>query len=455
METPTGRHHRLSAAIALAFMVGLPALGLGQTVMVSRRLVRFDGRPAAGAKVRLLDDYGTNTKKTDQEVVADADGSFSVEVSDAGIWSGHLIVTADGCAATCEVAVSGTRKSDSDVSALRLGAPFAIEGRTVDADGRPLAGATVSLVWAQLEGWNATPFNSVTTARTTTPGLVAHSDAEGRWSMPGVDFVMREKEIPARVTFEAAADGPPPRASKLDLKLDGSSGAAPRKHIPLDFKLTPPVRVAGKVVNSVTGEPVADAGLYRGIVFTTLPGSSALTDATGAFELRIPGPVTGLWFDVYDHKTRGDDPTSGNRFASARVSTASREQAASDWPDANDLAIRVRPMVAVSGTVQDADGKPPHEPLELTSKGEDRIDARWNQVNTGMFGSEIASDGSFDSKLPVGSITLGVCRPPQSMGSMIEVGAAPRHYRLQQEAEIPPGGMSGLLLRASRIDDSK
>jgi hypothetical protein len=432
-------HFHFRAAISLGFVIGLSFLGHSEVVTVSRRLIRFDGKPATGAKVRVLSDPGTGNKKTDLEVIADADGILSFDVTqEKSLWVGHIIVRAEGCAITCEVAVTGRPKNQPWTPVLRLGAPFNIEGRTEDAKGRPVAEAKVSLIWAQAKHWNATTFNSTTTDLTTTPELIAHSTTNGTWSMLGIDFLESQDPIEASAVFEAVADKPL-RASKLDLQLAPQPGTEPRKNIFLNFRLAPLIRVAGKVVNSVTGKAVAGAYLERGVLFTTLAGSSALTDEAGRFELRIPGPLWGIWFQVYR-----------DGFASTTVKTASRKQATSDWPETNDLVLRVRPMVAVSGTLRDENGKPPDEPLELYANYEERIDAEWDQEGTGAASeSRTATDGTFSAKLPAGRITVGV------RGSTIGFGNAPANYRLKQQVNIPADGKKGWLLKASRIDKTK
>jgi len=436
---------KLIFCLALGLWFSFSPLTHSETLTVSRRLVRFDGQPAAGATVRVLGDYGTGNEKTDFKIVADADGVFSADaVQDDKLWVGHLIISADGCATLCEVGVSGRRKSEPLTPVRRLGTPFNFAGRTTDADGRPVANATISLVLAKPQNWNETPFNSTTTHLTTTPELIAHSNTNGFWSMMGIDFVGQDRSIPATIVFEAAA-GDPLRASMVDLKLDLDPGAGSRKNVPLDFNLAPLIRMAGRVVNSVTGEPVAGVRCLRSEIFTSLAGSSALTDKDGRFELEIPGPLRILWFWVYR-----------DGFAETTLKTAMRQQATSDWKDTDNLLITVRPMVAVSGTLLDGNGKPPDEPVELAANYDEKINATWDQeCDRAGTESKVGADGSFNAKLPAGRITVVLLAPPQQMGSGWGVGASPKNYHLQQQADIPAKGMTGLQLKTSKIDDSK
>lgn len=428
----------LCTAIAIALSFSLFAYS--ETVTISRRLIRFDGKPAAGAKVRVLGDYGNFNKNTDFEIAADAGGIFSVDVTqEDSLWVGHLIIKAEGCAIMCDATVTGRRKREAFTPVIHLGAPFNFEGRTTDTKGRPVAGAKVSLVLAEPRSSAEIPFNSTTTHPITTPEFIAHSNTNGAWSMPGIDFVDRENPIPATVVFETVADNQL-LASKLDLKLVADSGAPSRKNLPLDFTLAPLIRMAGRVVDSVTAKPVPDVHCARSEIFTSLTGSSSTTDKEGRFELDVPGPLPILWFWIYR-----------DGYAMTTLATAQRQEPTSDWKNSNDLNITVRPMVAVSGRLLDQNGKPPDEPVQLAANYNERINAMWDQdCDRSGIESKVGPDGSFNAKLPAGRVTLILLGPPQQMGSGVGVGFPPKNYRLQQQVDIPPHGMTGLQLTATR-----
>src|SRR5258707_15877108 len=112
MKAPLARFHS-GATIALGVLLSFFPLLRAETVIISRRLVRFDGKQAAAAKVRVLGDYGNFNKLTDFEVIAGADGIFSADVTqEQSLWVGHLIIRAEGCAIMCEVGVTGRRKNE-------------------------------------------------------------------------------------------------------------------------------------------------------------------------------------------------------------------------------------------------------------------------------------------------------------------------------------------------------
>jgi hypothetical protein len=425
--------------IAVGLVICYSVLVRAETQTVSRRPVRFDRKPAAGAKVLLLSDYGLVKPPARQEVIADADGLFSTDVTDGGAWTGHTIVKADGCALTCEVGVTGRPKSQPLAPVILLGVPFEFAGRMVDRDGRPLANAQVSLIWARPDSGNPIVFNSTTTAPTATPELTARSAADGTWSMPGIDFAGAQQPKAASAVFESVAEDPL-RAALLEVKLSPNTGSRQRTNVPLDSTLTPLIRVEGTVVNSVTGKPVAGASLTRNVLYTTLPRVSALTDEAGRFELCIAGPLRVLWFHVYHANYPG-----------ITVETAMREQATSEWPDTRELTIRLRPSVEVSGKLEDENGHPSEEALEIRARYEEGICALWSQeCHDGATKSGVAADGTFSARVPVGPITLGLRRPPQQMGPLVGIGLPSEEYILEEQVEIPPEGAKGLRLKASR-----
>jgi len=130
---------------------------------------------------------------------------------------------------------------------------------------------------------------------------------------------------------------------------------------------------------------------------------------------------------------------------------AMRQQATIDWKDTDNLLITVRPMVAVSGTLLDGNGKPPDEPMQLAANYKEQVNATWNQeCDREGSDTKVGADGSFNAKLPAGRITVVLLAPPQQMGSLIEAGSSPKKYRLQQQIDIPVEGMKGLRLKTSR-----
>jgi hypothetical protein len=181
----------------------------------------------------------------------------------------------------------------------------------------------------------------------------------------------------------------------------------------------------------------------RAEVFTTLTNSSAVTDKAGRFELKIPGPIPVLWFTV-----------DRDGFAEATVETARRDPAGSEWAGSKNLRIAVHPIVAVSGTVLDENGKPPDQAVELAANWREKLDVTWEQSSYWMGReSKVGPDGAFNTTLPAGHVTVDL-EPENSHFSSFG-SSVPLNYRLEQPVDIPANGMTGLHLTASRIDTPK
>jgi hypothetical protein len=111
----------LRAAVPLMLLLGISSPADSETVMIKRRLVRFDGKPAAGAKVQVLSERGYTKTRTNFEVTADANGVFSADVPQTDSqWIGYTIVRAEGCAVATEVGITGLPKSDPRMLELQM-----------------------------------------------------------------------------------------------------------------------------------------------------------------------------------------------------------------------------------------------------------------------------------------------------------------------------------------------
>jgi hypothetical protein len=427
---------------AAAILRPRPVGARQEIVRVSRHLVRFDGKPAVGAKVRLVSDHWVDGKPEVHEAVADAAGAISLPITQSNsLWVGRIVAKAEGCATTYELGVTGRPTNDPWRPVLRLGAPFKTEGKTLDADGRPLAGATVSLTWVQPHQHNQVVVNSTQEPATTTPELTARSAGDGSWAMEGIDFV-HDKPIPVRAVFEAVAINPL-RASILNLELRPETNAGPRTNYTLDFRLAPLIRVSGRVLNAGTGQPLAGASLGCGAGWTTIEGSAAVTDQVGRFELRILGPVPLLWFNVYR-----------DGFVPASIVTARRDQATSAWPDTTNLVVRLRPLVEVSGALRDENGQALDEFVELQARFEEKLDDMWSEngsSRTDIF--KPAADAAFAVKLPAGKITVTLISGGPRSGPAVggPSAATTNKHRLEQVLEISGTGMKALQLKATEF----
>ena len=433
--------------ILLALLGGFARLTPAETVNISRRLVRFDGQPAAGARVRVLGDYGNPNDQTDFEVVAGPNGVFSADIlQTTNLWVGHLLIRADGCALLCEADVTGRRHRDPPwTPERRLGAPFNITGRTTDVAGQPVVGATVFLIQAQIQSANEIPFNSTKTHTIDTPELITHSRHDGTFSLPGMDIIDQEHSVPLTAVFEAVAHNPL-LVARLSLSFGADPGLPARQDIPLNFPLAPPIHITGQVINSANHRPVAGVLCFRPELFTVLTGPPPVTDATGRFALDIPGPLPNLWFQLY-----------GNGYTESNLQTATHTNPTSDWPECQNLHIALRPLVTVSGTLLNEHGQPLDETVELTanSNAKEKINDYWDQAGYCLPGqSKVSRDGTFTAQLPACPITVELAATPGPLFSF-GTGGKPLHYRLHQAVNIPADGLTGLQLHAVRTGETK
>ena len=127
-------------------------------------------------------------------------------------------------------------RAGTDVQVVRRG--DAVEGRVVDDQGRPIAGASVHWVAA---GWSGNVEQLPETSRTST-------DADGRFRFAHVNpgFVAM---IPGHVVLIAKAPGHEPGVANVLLR-PGSP--------PVEFRLGPGKTLAGRVVDA-EGRPIDGA----------------------------------------------------------------------------------------------------------------------------------------------------------------------------------------------------
>ena len=138
-------------AAALVVAAVCMALAAGPDAPVASelrgRVCLADGRPAAGARVRVYGAYSrtsTGATRWIAEAAADGDGIFAV----AGLEAGPYSLTASRATAAAEGRrVSVARGGTTHLGTIRMAAEgVALRGRAVDVDGRAMAGATITLI---------------------------------------------------------------------------------------------------------------------------------------------------------------------------------------------------------------------------------------------------------------------------------------------------------------------
>src|SRR5262249_52435913 len=114
-----------------------------------------DGRPIKGAIVRLAKKGADEKEFPPQRVVSDADGIFTFDKvipGKYGLWAFHgNLSSRERMCQRESVTVAADRVSEPAVLKMRPG--LTVRVKVLDqADGKPVAGARVSLVWTDMEG---------------------------------------------------------------------------------------------------------------------------------------------------------------------------------------------------------------------------------------------------------------------------------------------------------------
>jgi protocatechuate 3,4-dioxygenase beta subunit len=260
-------------------------LKLASGPTLALHVVTPDGAPIAGARIET----------SSRSAVTDGSGAARLR----GVDTGYEIVnaSADGREKLTARIVTGDDPAGMVEHTLVLGASFAVGGRVVDEDGKPVAEASVEL-------------ESIAGKRDETVSC----DEHGAWHIADLGA--------GRYVARARSDH---HVDSTDLVVDL---AGPRE---LELKVDTGAQVAGRVVDEHE-RPASDARVYVG-------SKSETTDAAGRFAVR------GLAPDTYD------------LFASTdRAATSSRKLTIARHARV-EVELALRPSW-ISGVVVDPHGQP-------------------------------------------------------------------------------------------------
>jgi RNA polymerase sigma factor (sigma-70 family) len=300
---------------------------------VAGRVLAPDGKPLAGAKLLLIG----KGDRPGELGTSGTDGRFAVPLPKD--WTGGtLVARAEGVG--IDFAPLGESQPGGDFE-LRTVADHPIRGRVVDTEGKPVAGARVSLLrlgtsagnslgpildeWKQLKGTSATPSGEKGIWEGAGALWTAVTDRDGRFEFRGVGVerlaALRVEGGGATALDVYVANRPgfdPKEYNEAVVKnaRAGFGGGKPRWHLSgPDFSAVAerekPIR--GRVTDAATGQP--RAGVH---VLLTRSRSDLLpvirdgwTDADGRYEIKGARKAAAYMVEVAADPAAGYMPCQG------------------------------------------------------------------------------------------------------------------------------------------------
>lgn len=145
--------------------------------------VAYSGQPLADVELLLT------SGQTEVAVRSDADGNYKAALP-PGVFSGRFGQLPDGYARPLmpypQPLFLEASETPVALPVIELARGRTIEGKVVDAQGRPVAGAQVRAAWHAFESWMDTGVHGP-------KWVTAQSDARGEFVLPGIDDEMRYK----------------------------------------------------------------------------------------------------------------------------------------------------------------------------------------------------------------------------------------------------------------------
>jgi RNA polymerase sigma factor (sigma-70 family) len=311
-------------------------------VDVSGQVVDAEGRPVADARV-IQWVYERN-----REVRTDSEGRFGIRLSST---SGYvqLRVEAEGHAHAV-LELDPPESGSMTLEPVQLLAERRLAGRVLDAEGRPVAGATIR----DRRSYFATP---------------ATSDVDGRFQLGGLDPEQERLMLGVRHAEFAALE--------LEVLMPSE---------PIELRLDRGVTLKG-LVRSPKGAPVSNAWIQLGVNvgLETLPGT--VSDANGHFEFEHvqPGPVHLWWW--------------AQGFAAGRYSTELPRNGSSDTV----VELVLDPEHVLRGRLLRPDGQPQAWGLVFVRDRRSRSPERFDSTQAWS-----DADGRFTFLgLPPGPVVVG------------------------------------------------
>lgn len=448
--------------LLVSLLVVLPTLSpLAQPPPLTGTVLGPDGQPAAGARVVGLV-LGMDYSPRLIETTSDAAGAFSLTPPATPVPSGivQLVALKDGYALGWWQSHPMDGEPAARPPVLRLGAnPATRMGLVTTTEGRPVAGATVSLFALTgpdvrraeaFLGW--APMVSCRTdaqGRFTLGGLPAgravmlQVEAEGlAWGFLSDDRLVEGNTVrlapEATISGRVTGDGQPLAGVRLNcfsadtwprsaatgpdgtyefrhlgpgpagIRLQAPAGFADPggrslklklgEHLTgVDFALTAGVAIRGRVTMKAGGQPVAEAHLRaEGISGDSPRMADATTDATGRYELHVTPGRYRLWCYMFG---RTAAPGAEPEVAVRQTVTAEMTVKATDRAVTHDFALPPpTPPRRIDGVVLLPNGRPDPQATVTVSRHGGRLDTPLPVKPDGHFELVLAGDANMQDK---------------------------------------------------------
>ena len=352
------------------------AAELGESVKVVGRVVDPEGKPVLGATVRLQPSPTSLPRDPEPTSTSGPDGRFSVRgprfaFQGESHWGPQLVATAPGFGPG-RLAVGHVVESPAEVTVQLVADDLPIEGRVVDLEGRPVAGASIRVSdvfvtsstadlskWLDKarqygtrgpwEGWNTEELAGLLEL----PGVLGTTGPDGRFRLNGIGrdrIAILSISGPRIATAEVHVLTRPGPAVKTADRGPGESSlifhASKFEHV-----AAPTRAIEGVITDKDTGAPLAGVKVEGMILDENssipAPGVEATTEPDGRYRLLGLGLATRYRLFV--------KPSTEQPYIQASLNV----DAGSVAPSAVKHDIKLKRGVLVQGRVTEkATGRP-------------------------------------------------------------------------------------------------
>jgi len=391
-----------------------------QTKTWTQQVLLPGGKPAVGAKITLqwtevIAHKGITRQNT---TATNTEGKFSFELPVERATGQILSVNAPGCAFAIRSRWSGGDKP------LQLLPDVPISGQVVGANKQGVAGAQV--VMTQLGFFGYAPFRVQSLNHVTVPQLTCRSDKEGAFRMRSAEF---DGLMGNQVFWGSAASN-----AQTQMGFWAETNEERQSNPAIVISLAPTVSLRGKVVDSQTNQPLANAqiGLFNRVYKAEQIGwdETTQTDENGRFEFK-------------------DQPSQGEGTLSVRhpqyqnaLTEMQLDFSISRDTFGHELVLPLHRVARITGQIVDAEtGKPLPGDLSVW------VAAKWSQKTD--FGSDVTASGEaqaypeFVFSAPIGTVSLELTGI-SAWGAESDRRVIMPHRALFQ---VPPAGLNGVTLK--------